>query len=68
MSVYLPLFNALNAARTQYVVVGGLATVLYGYARLLLWAQATPTQLLAWLEEALKIAANSRAGPVNRKH
>ena len=34
MSVYLPLFNALNDARVQYVVVGGLATVLHGYARM----------------------------------
>ncbi|MDR9437539.1 MAG: nucleotidyl transferase AbiEii/AbiGii toxin family protein [Thiohalophilus sp.] len=34
MSVYLPLFKALNEADVQYVVVGGLATVLHGYARL----------------------------------
>ena len=34
MSVYLPLFSALNEARVQYVVVGGLATVLHGYARM----------------------------------
>ncbi|MBI5752557.1 MAG: hypothetical protein HZA59_10505 [Hydrogenophilales bacterium] len=34
MSVYLPLFNALNEAQVQYVVVGGLATVLHGYARM----------------------------------
>lgn len=34
MSVYLPLFKALNDAHVQYVVVGGLATVLHGYARM----------------------------------
>ncbi len=34
MALYQPLFNALNDARVQYVVVGGLATVLHGYARM----------------------------------
>ena len=34
MSLYLPLFKALNDANVKYVVVGGLATVLHGYARL----------------------------------
>ncbi len=34
MSLYLPLFKALNDANVNYVVVGGLATVLHGYARL----------------------------------
>lgn len=34
MSLYLPLFKALNNADVQYIVVGGLATVLHGYARL----------------------------------
>ena len=33
MSFYLPLFSALNDAGVRYVVVGGLATVLHGYAR-----------------------------------
>jgi hypothetical protein len=33
MSFYLPLFKALNDAGVKYVVVGGLATVLHGYAR-----------------------------------
>lgn len=33
MSLYLPLFKSLNEANVQYVVVGGLATVLHGYAR-----------------------------------
>ncbi len=34
MSVYEPIFQALNTAGVRYVVVGGLATVLHGYARL----------------------------------
>lgn len=34
MSLYLPLFKALNDAGVRYVVVGGLATVMHGYARL----------------------------------
>jgi predicted nucleotidyltransferase len=33
MSFYLPLFKELNDADVNYVVVGGLATVLHGYAR-----------------------------------
>ncbi|MDR4495141.1 MAG: DUF6036 family nucleotidyltransferase [Nitrospirales bacterium] len=34
MAIFAPLFNALNKANVRYVVVGGLATVLHGYARL----------------------------------
>lgn len=34
MSLYVPLFEALNHMQVRYVVVGGLATVLHGYARL----------------------------------
>lgn len=34
MSIYLPIFHALNQAKIRYVVVGGLATVLHGYGRL----------------------------------
>ena len=34
MAVFEPLFRALNAAEARYVVVGGVATVLHGYARL----------------------------------
>lgn len=33
MSFYLPLFKTLNDADVHYIVVGGLATVLHGYAR-----------------------------------
>ncbi len=34
MSVYEPIFKTLNAAGVRYVVVGGIATLLHGYARL----------------------------------
>ena len=34
MQLYNPLFRALNASGARYVVVGGVATVLHGYARL----------------------------------
>lgn len=34
MAIFAPLFDALNKADIRYVVVGGLATVLHGYARL----------------------------------
>ena len=34
MSLYGPIFNALNDAKVQYVVVGGLATVLHGHIRM----------------------------------
>ena len=34
MAVFAPLFKALNDADIRYVVVGGLAVVLHGYARL----------------------------------
>lgn len=33
MSIYLSLFKALNQAKIEYVVVGGMATVLHGYPR-----------------------------------
>jgi hypothetical protein len=34
MSLFGPIFQALNRASARYVVVGGVATVLHGYARL----------------------------------
>jgi hypothetical protein len=34
VSVFEPIFQTLNKAEARYVVVGGLATVLHGYARL----------------------------------
>ena len=34
MSLFEPVFEALNQAGVRYVIVGGLATVLHGFARL----------------------------------
>lgn len=34
MALFEPLFDALNQARVRYVVVGGVAVVLHGFARL----------------------------------
>ena len=34
MAVFEPIFQALNDAGARYVVVGGLAVVLQGHARL----------------------------------
>lgn len=34
MPLYEPIFDALNARGVRYLVVGGLAVVLHGYARL----------------------------------
>ena len=34
MSIFEPLFKALNEAGVRYVVVGGVAVVLHGYVRL----------------------------------
>ena len=34
VSLFEPVFEALNRAQVRYVVVGGLATVLHGHARL----------------------------------
>ena len=34
MAVFEPLFNTLNSTGVRYVVVGGLAVVLHGHARL----------------------------------
>ncbi len=34
MALFEPIFAALNDAHVRYVVVGGLATVLHGFARL----------------------------------
>ncbi|MCP3957034.1 MAG: hypothetical protein GY719_04195 [bacterium] len=52
MAVFEPLFRALNTAEARYVVVGGVATVLHGYARL-----TADVDLIVDLEpsEALKV-------------
>ena len=58
MLLYEPLFRALNASGTRYVVVGGVATVLHGYARL-----TADIDLITDLEEsAAKSAMQALAG------
>ena len=64
MSLFLPIFRALNDAGARYVVVGGFAVVLHGHARL-----TADIDLIVDLEreEALKvIGALSRRGFVPR--
>jgi len=34
VAIFAPVFEALNGARVRYVVVGGVAVVLHGHARL----------------------------------
>jgi hypothetical protein len=79
VALFEPIFEALNAADVRYVVVGGVATVLHGFARL-----TADLDLIVDLEpkEALKairtlsglgfrprapVAADSFADPVIRK-
>jgi predicted nucleotidyltransferase len=52
VAIFEPLFQALNDAGARYVVVGGVATVLHGYARL-----TADVDLIVDLEEteALKV-------------
>ena len=57
MPLYEPLFRALNASGTRYVVVGGVATVLHGYARF-----TADVDLILDLER--KAAARGHARPL----
>ena len=58
MLLYEPLFHALNASEARYVVVGGVATVLHGYARL-----TADIDLIVDLEEpAVQSAMQALAG------
>ena len=58
MLLYEPLFHALNASGARYVVVGGVATVLHGYARL-----TADIDLIVDLEEsAVQSAMQALAG------
>ena len=52
MSLFLPIFRALNDVKARYVTVGGLAVVLHGHARL-----TADIDLIVDLEpeEALKV-------------
>ena len=65
MSFFEPLFQALNEAGVRYVVVGGLATVLHGYARLTadvdLACDLTPAPARTLIETLVALGFTPRA-------
>jgi hypothetical protein len=68
MALFEPLFVALNAAGARYVVVGGLATVLHGFARLTadvdLIVDLEPEAATKTMETLVQLGLRARA-PVN---
>jgi hypothetical protein len=78
MSLYLPIFKALNDAGVKYVIVGGVATVLHGYARLTMdidlildlapepAARAIDTLQRLGFEPRIPVPAADYANPVKR--
>ena len=79
MSLFLPVFKALNAAGSRYVTVGGFAVVMHGYVRLTadidLVVDLEPeetrrtiqTLLELGLEPRIPVAAEDFADPEIRK-
>ena len=65
MSLFEPLFDALNAAEVRYVVVGGFATVLHGHARLTadidLVVDLTPNQAKKAIDSLTRLGFRARA-------
>jgi len=78
MSLFEPIFAALENGAVRYVVVGGMATVLDEKStdwgswaandeqKLTMGLRATPAQRLAWLEEMIAVAYRSGALPRRR--
>ena len=68
MSLFEPVFEALNDAQVRYVVVGGFATVLHGHARLTadidLVIDLSPSEAGKTLEVLVGLGFRPRA-PVN---
>ena len=68
MSLFEPVFEALNGAQVRYVVVGGFATVLHGHARLTadidLVIDLSPSEARKTLEVLVGLGFRPRA-PVN---
>ncbi|MBI4611953.1 MAG: hypothetical protein HY726_23430 [Candidatus Rokubacteria bacterium] len=65
MSLFEPVFEALNRAQVRYVVVGGLATVLHGHARLTadidLVIDLSPAEAKKTLEALVSLGFRPRA-------
>lgn len=70
MSLFEPIFAALNRAGVRYVVVGGLATVLHGFARLTadvdLIVDLSPPEATKAIETLLQLGLLPRA-PVDAR-
>src|SRR3989304_9005630 len=68
VSLFEPVFEALNDAQVRYVVVGGFATVLHGHARLTaeidLVIDLSPSEARKTLEVLVGLGFRPRA-PVN---
>ena len=65
MSLFAPLFSALNAADVRYVVVGGVAVVLHGFARMTgdvdLIVDLTPVEARKAIDALVRIGLRPRA-------
>jgi hypothetical protein len=65
VSLFEPIFAALNGAQVRYVVVGGVATVLHGFARLTadldLAVDLAPREARRAIEALTAIGLRSRA-------
>ncbi len=70
MSLFAPIFDGLNASGVRYVIVGGLATVLHGYARLTadidLVVDLQPTEALKAIDALSTLGYRPRP-PVNAR-
>jgi len=68
VALFLPIFEALNRADVRYVVVGGVAVVLHGHARLTadldLAVDLAPGQALRVIETLVGVGLRP-AAPVN---
>jgi len=70
VSIYIPLFRTLNKTGARYIVVGGFATVLHGYARLTidvdLVIDLAPKQALKVIDALTDLGLTPRA-PVDAR-